>query len=60
MIRACGTLVEYTRFQNWRVSVALKKKEKKKERKNVYQRCNSRSCLNLPVIAANDEPPQVT
>jgi hypothetical protein len=55
MIRACGTLVEYTRFQDWRVSVTLKKKKK-----NVYQRCNSRSCLNLPVIAANDEPPQVT
>lgn len=31
MIRACGTLVEYTRFQDWRVSVTLKK-ERKKER----------------------------
>jgi hypothetical protein len=28
MIRACGTLVEYTRFQDWRVSVTLKKKKK--------------------------------
>jgi hypothetical protein len=28
MIRACGTLVEYTRFQDWRVSVTLKKKKR--------------------------------
>jgi hypothetical protein len=37
MIRACGTLVEYTRFQDWRVSVTLKKKKKRMCTKDAIQ-----------------------